>query len=379
MVGSGEIRNIDVYSGFVLTDLDDWFNDVHDLPNDHQIEGKPQLLKEMAINRNNVLKDMIVAFKDEEILACCLEIVFIDETGNIEDGRGSGVKREALSIFWREFYNSLSTGASEKVPAIRHDYQQSEWKSIARVLVVGFTEFGYFPITLSSAFIASCLFPEELLPTEWLVESFHHYISKDESETLKRSVTDECLDPSTDEDVIDVLTSYKCRRVVRKDTMPKIIEELAHQEIIQRPKYVANAWSPILKELQRFNEFKTVDSLVSLYEAKKPTQKKICQLFTTNPTTDAQRECFSYLKRFVKSLDDNLVSVFLQYVSGSNIIAVDSIEVTFSEESGKTRQPVAHTCAPLLVIPSTYQSYNELSEEFSNIFRREAAWSFYIV
>lgn len=92
--------------------------------------------------------------------------------------------------------------------------------------------------------------------------------------------------------------------------MPKIIEELAHQEIIQRPKYVANAWSP--NKLKCFEEFKTVDSLVRFYEAKKLTQKKVCKLLTSNPVIDAQRECFSHLKRFVKSLDDNLVSIFLQ-------------------------------------------------------------------
>ncbi|CAB3991112.1 Hypothetical predicted protein [Paramuricea clavata] len=173
-----------------------------------QVENtQTQLVREIAINCNNVLKDMIIAFKDEIILSCCLEIVFIDERGNIEDGRGAGVKREALSIFWREFYNSLATGASEKVPAIRHDYQQSEWKSIACVLVAEFIKFGYFPVTLSSAFIASCLFPEELL-----VESFHQYISKDESETLKKSVTDECPDPSTDEDVTDVLSMTQCQK-----------------------------------------------------------------------------------------------------------------------------------------------------------------------
>ena len=345
----------------------------------NQLHENNRLVKEIAINRHNVLADMIIAFKDESILLCCLEIVFIDEAGDIENGRGSGVKREALSIFWREFYNSLATGASEKVPAIRHDYQQSEWKSIARILVAGFINFGYFPVTLSSAFIASCLFSEDAIPKDWLVESFHQYISKDESDTLKRSISDECPDPSLDEDVADVLSSYKCRRVIKKSSMPKIIEELAHQEIIQRPKYVANAWSPILKQLKGFKQFETVESLVSFYEAKKPNQKKVCKLFISSPASDAERECFSHLKRFVKSLDDNVISVFLQYVTGSNIIAVDSIEVAFSDESGNARRPVAHTCAPLLIIPSTYQSYNELSEEFNNIFRREAAWSFYIV
>jgi len=321
---------------------------------------------------------MILAFKDEMILSCCLEIVFIDERGNIEGGRGSGVKREALSIFWREFYNSLATGASEKVPAIRHDCKK--WMETHRACSCC----RIHQVCIFSCYSVECVYIFLSLPGGiacqrmacWIFSSV--YI-QDESETLKRSVTEECSNPSTDEDVIDVLASYKRRRVVSKDTMPKIIEELAHQEIIQRPKYVANAWSPILNELKRFKEFDTVDSLLSVYEAKKPTQKKVCKLLISNPSTDAQRECFSHLKRFVKSLDDNLVSVFLQYVTGSNIIAVDSIEVAFSEESGKTRRPVAHTCAPLLVIPSTCQSYNELSEEFSNIFRREAAWSFYIV
>ena len=97
-----------------------------------------------------------------------------------QEGRGSGIKREALSIFWREFFNSLGIGASEEVPAIHHDYQKNEWQSIARILVSGFTKIGYFLIALSRAFIASCLFPEELLPTEWLLESFHQYVSKDE-------------------------------------------------------------------------------------------------------------------------------------------------------------------------------------------------------
>ena len=156
--------------------------------------------------------------------------------------------------------------ASEKVPSIRHDHQKDELQSIARVLVIGFARLGYFPVTLSRAFVASCLFPEETLPMEWLLGSFHRYISKDDSETLKRSLTAE---PSTDDKVLDVLSSYKCHRVVAKDNMPKIIDELAHQELIQRPKYIANAWSSILEKLKRFKEFENVESLVNLYEAKK--------------------------------------------------------------------------------------------------------------
>ena len=51
-----------------------------------------------------------------------LEVVFIDDRGEIEEGRTAGVAREAFSIFCREFFNCLATGAIEKVLAIQHDF-----------------------------------------------------------------------------------------------------------------------------------------------------------------------------------------------------------------------------------------------------------------
>ena len=56
-------------------------------------------VKEIAINRNNVLKDMIREFQDDDVLVNSLEVVFFD---------------------------------------FRHDYQKEEWQSVARILVVGF-------------------------------------------------------------------------------------------------------------------------------------------------------------------------------------------------------------------------------------------------
>lgn len=346
---------------------------------DHLLETVPEVVKEIAIHRCNVLKDMIAAFKEEEILNCALEIVFIDNKGNVEEGRGSGVKREAFSLFWSEFYDSLAIGAFEKVPAIRHDYQKAEWQSVGRILFVGFSKFSYFPVGLSKAFLASCLFTEELLPNKWLLDSFHRYIAVDESETLKKFLTPECSDPAKDKELLDLLSAYKCYRVVSKENMPTIIDELAHQELIQRPKYIANAWIPIINKLKQHAQFTTIESLQALYEAKKPTNKKVCNLLSANPSTDAERECLSHLKRFIKSLDDSMLRLFLQFVSGSDTIAIEKVDVGFNEETGFGRRPTAHTCGPLLIISASYQSYNELSEEFSNILRHHGEWSFHIV
>ena len=162
----------------------------------------------IKINRNNVLQDMISTFTRSTISYCYLNFVFINERGEEEQGRGSGVRREVLSNFWREFYKSLTIGASEKVPNIRHDYQKPEWESIARILVFGYTKERYFPITLSRAFVASCLFKEKTMTPDWLLGDFYHYIPSDESEALKRGLSDECENPAHDEEVVDVLTTF---------------------------------------------------------------------------------------------------------------------------------------------------------------------------
>ena len=117
-----------------------------------------QDVREIAINCNSVLKDMIREFEEPDISKYRLEFVFIDSRGEIEKGRGSGVMREVLSIFWREFSGSLSTGAAEKVPCLRQDYQKPQWQSVARVIVAGVVSI----ITLLQAFITSCLWGEEL-------------------------------------------------------------------------------------------------------------------------------------------------------------------------------------------------------------------------
>jgi hypothetical protein len=52
---------------------------------------------------------------------------------------------------------------------------------------------------------------------------------------------------------------------------------------------------------------------------------------------------------------------------------------SFSTLSGLERRPIARTCAPLIEIPSTYESYLALAEEFLNIIRGYQSWSFDIV
>lgn len=99
-------------------------------------------------------------------------LYILNERFHVENGEGIGVTRDVITTFWHQFFAAASLGDKEKVPSIRHDYQKSEWKAIARILVYGFKETQFFPVGLSSAFLASCLFGEKSISNDFLLASF---------------------------------------------------------------------------------------------------------------------------------------------------------------------------------------------------------------
>ena len=183
---------------------------------------------------------------------------------------------------------------------------------------------------------------------------------------------DLCLGPdykADDDEVLEFLSSFKCFKVPTPDNITTIIKELAHQELAQKPKYVIHCWTPIFSQLKHDPSFKTIESLNELYKSKEPTAKKIIKLLQVEPNTDAERQCLDHLKRFIKSLEGEQLARFLQFCTASDVIACDFISVTFTNLDGFQRRPGARTCLPRIEIPTTYESYPALVEEFKHFKR----------
>lgn len=332
----------------------------------------------LLVHRSTLLKDLINAFSDPKILISSLFVKVVDNNGNEEEGEGRGVLRDVLTEFWVLFLQSLAIGALSKVPVIRHDYQRPEWKAIGRILLYGYCREGIFPLALSPTFISICIFGEDSVSEEMLLDSFRIYISADEKETM-----DSCLENqeniSGNSDLMELLSSYNCHRIPNAENIQSIFCQLAHQELIQRPRYVANCWSPILQSFKAYDCFQSAANLCAFYEEIKPTPKKVVKMLNASPTNDAERNTLEYLKRFIKSLGGN-ISAFLQFTTGGSVILQGKqIEISFTQLNGLSRRPIAHTCGLLLEIPSTYQCYNELVEEFTAILHEKSAWAFNII
>ncbi|CAB4029286.1 Hypothetical predicted protein [Paramuricea clavata] len=237
-------------------------------------------VKAVTVHRTTLKNDMIQLFQDPDTLGSLLMFTVIGFDGSAEKGEGVGVARDVLTSFWQVFVDSLAVGVQEKVPSIRHDHQKMQWVAIVRILIYGYLREKYFPISLSLVFVATCLFEEESLTNHDLLQSFRMYISDDERETFDKCCNGE-LSPD-DEEVLELLK--------------------------------------VLKEM---------------YDEKRPSSRKVIKLLKCVPANDAENQCLDHLKRYIKSLQGQSLTRFLQFTTGSDIIVTEQIKVDFVAAQGK--------------------------------------------
>ena len=321
-------------------------------------------------------EDVISFFKNQDWHRGLSSFRVIDERGRLEEGEGSGVTRDVITTFWQQIFAATSLGDKEKVPCIRHDFQKSEWVAIARVLVFGFKKVDYFPFGLSKAFLGSCLFEEDSIDSDFLLSSFRLYNSSEDREAFDR-IPGGTFE-NDDDEILDFLSNYKAFKMPTKENVHGILAELAHQELIQRPRYISQCWTSELSQLKDHVEFSSCDSLAKFYLENMPTAKKVVKVIESLPTNEAETQCLDFLRKFIRSLDTPALGTFLKFTTGSDILP-QRLEVSFTSMDGLARRPIAHTCGPLLELPKTYRSYSELAEELTSLLREQGAWGFNIV
>lgn len=330
-------------------------------------------IRTLRIRREQVLQDMIQAFSCDEIMNCSIKVVMVDARGNDEMGEDEkGIYRDALACFWQQFYLTCTMGERERVPTLRHDFQCHEWTSIGRIIAKGKLDLGYFPIMLSPAFIISVLFGEKEVCEETLLNSFYRYLPPGDEvlvrEAFKASEGEDAFD---DEELIDLLDRYGCRKRPTKENVRALILELAHKELIQRPQYIADCWHVLLGKNCQGTDWSTVAKVYEQYESLEPTTKKVLGMVEAMPCSNSQRSALDYLKKFIRGMDVTQLKSFLMFVTGADVLCVPTIHVQFTELDGIARRPIAHTCGCVLELPSTYDEYTEFRAEFSNVLAKE--------
>jgi len=61
----------------------------------------------------------------------------------------------------------------------------------------------------------------------------------------------------------------------------------------------------------------------------------------------------------------------LRFTTASAILITSKLEVAFTKLEGVGCRHIAHTCGPVLELPSTYANFVELREQFNNILEKD--------
>ena len=240
----------------------------------------------------------------------------------------------------------------------------------------GYESVSYFPTFLSKAFVCYCLFGNQV-PDSLFIDSFTKYLSPVEEELIvdvmrKNEIRDE------GDEFNDFLERFQCKRVVNNENLSKVILEIAKQELVQKPHLMIASLQPFLEQLKRYPQFQAVSNIEALYDNVKPTTKKVLSCLISNPVNEGERDAFTFLQRFIRSLDMSKLLTFLQFTTGMDILVGKKMQVIFIKCEGLSARPIAHTCGPLLEIPSTYANFVEFREEFTKILNRNT-WEMDIV
>ena len=195
---------------------------------------------------------------------------------------------------------------------------------------------------------------------------------KDERELIKAALDEGDLNEKQEEEWIDFLDRFDCRSIPTKEKRQKVILELAHKEMVQIAQFIIDSWRKPLKDMPAsYGIFSSFECFEELYDNATPTVKRVLDLLRANPTSNSERYVLSFLKRYIRGLDDEKLTLFLRYCTGATMVCVDSINVSFTDLDGAARRPVAHTCGSALELPSTYQSFPQFQQEMNNIFNSQ--------
>ena len=181
----------------------------------------------VTLRRAFLKNDILQLFVDPKILHYNLDITIKSLSAREEEAKGVGVIREVLTTFWNERFSSLTVGAIEKVPCVRHDYNDQNGRLLAVFLSMDILWQGFSRLHSAPHLYIHCFFGEESLTPDCLFESFKLFISEEYRQVIDKPLGKD-FDPN-DDDLLKFLSSFKCYKSPTLDNIKTLIAYPSHQ------------------------------------------------------------------------------------------------------------------------------------------------------
>lgn len=119
-------------------------------------------------------------------------------------------------------------------------------------------------------------------------------------------------------ELLEFLSEFDCRSLANAKNFEKILDELANQEILQKPAFICDCFNTVIRDLI------PLETLDSLYKASKPTSKNVLSILVFEEILAGKQKTVSkYLCDFIGESSQNLKMSFLRFCTGANMVLLN--------------------------------------------------------
>ena len=278
-----------------------------------------------------------------------------------------GVCWDMFSAYWEEAYKHFFDGSSLLTPVLHPHVDMSVLPQVGAVLSHGYLACGFLPTRITFPALACILLgPTIEVPSEIQVEAFADSLSSFEASVIKEALdsTNSAYSEEMKTSLISILSRFGCRVCPTPQTMESQLTSIAKYEFQVKPMAALCAISSGIPSREKpFWQSYSIQELYSVYLALCATPAKVLAILEELEQVNlCQLRVMGYLQQFVGNMKNDEVRRFLRFTTGSSVLVVNRISVTFNNLSGLAHRPIAHTCGSVLELPSTYVSYIEFEQ-----------------
>ena len=297
---------------------------------------------------------------------------------------GGGVGRDMFSAFWETTYSRFFEGACLLTPNLHATTDMSALPLLGRIISHGFLVSGYMPIRVAFPSMAGILLgPMTNVSSPIVIEAFSESLCSYEAAIIKEALKTPTFSVDLQTKIVAILSRYGSRVCpsTSANLRVQLLDVGKYEFLIKPMAAISSIHGGIPDEEKLFWRNFSLDELHSLYLSLSATAEKVLNIIDEPVESNSnQARVFNYLQQYIGNMRNDEVRRFLRFTTGSSVLIAERIGVIFNAQSGLSRHPIAHTCACILELPSTYASYLEFEQEFNSILMNdEHTWEMHAI
>ena len=320
------------------------------------------------VDRKNIFEEVMFLYTDECEKVLSEYPLRIRLKGELGVDLG-GVTRDMFSAFFSIAYVKMFDGTSTLFPATHAGVDISKFRTLGTIISHAYLVGGVLPDRVAFPCLAAALLgPQIDIDPKILEEAFVSCLSTHEANTLRGAVRYNSMKYPDDvlSELLLILGSYGCRSSPNPQNIKVLMVQAAKYMFLVRPAAAVSQLNMGIPDLHRsFWATMEVGKLFKVYKCMSVSTAKVLHLLEEpQMDTPSKEEVWLYLRRLIGNMTNDELRTFLRFVTGSFVISISSITISFNNLDGLARRPIAHTCTGTLELSTTYNTFLEFEGEF---------------